>query len=400
MPPKPTPPIHVIVKLPYNRPEGSIDPPVVLWTAEKEAVLWDIISRYRGSESAGIDWPGLSNHLKVPLPFLMYRAQVRYEEDLRGLQGNVGASVISIPTRPASVARTSDKVTGSPAPRTTPLGLRSTQLSPTSRQATPIAIPRSKLPNPHRSPHRLQGSQVLQRPALLSASTATVNAKVSSNKNGSGSPLVLRRPPSPFAAQSSSSGSEEENEEEIEKQENQEQVGKRLKELEKLVSSQLLGFARPKTDPSKARQRLTLSIIKDTRPSETTGDQLSTTSSSIPSIPSPPPEQLPGPSSTPRSARPLNARMTRSPPQSPPHQMVRNKMLGKPTTRDRNSNQGSSASSFSDMSDASFSTSALEDALTSNFRQGEQGFLYEERRQTGALTAENVRARLRFSLIV
>ncbi|KAG8759232.1 hypothetical protein FRC14_006395 [Serendipita sp. 396] len=370
MPPKLPPPVHVIVKLPYNRPEGAVDPPVVLWTAEKEAMLWDIISRYRGSESAGIDWPGLSNHLKVPLPFLMYRAQVRYEEDLRGLQGNVGASVISTPTRPVSIARATDKVMGSPVLRTIPLGLRSTQMSPPSRQSTPIAIPRSRLPNPHRSPHGPQGSPVPQRPSLLSASTVTLNAKTSSGIPTSGSPLTLRRPPSPFTAQSSSSdSSENENEEELEKQENQEEVGKRLKELERLVSSQLLGFARPKSDPAKARQRLTLSIIKDTRPPEPSGDRLSTTSSSIPSIPSPPPEQLPG---TPKSARAatMGTRATRSPPQSPPHQIVRNKMLGKPPTRDRNSNQGSSASSFSDISDASISTSALEDALTSNFKQG------------------------------
>lgn len=35
-----------------------------------------VIAKSRAIEGAGTDWQGLSNHLQVPLPYLLYRAQV------------------------------------------------------------------------------------------------------------------------------------------------------------------------------------------------------------------------------------------------------------------------------------------------------------------------------------
>ncbi|KAJ8483004.1 hypothetical protein ONZ51_g4979 [Trametes cubensis] len=85
----PSPPtVRVIVRLPYNRPEDAPqNPPRVEWNAEKEQILWEVIAKSRAIEGAGTDWKGLASHLQVPLPYLLYRAQARYEEDLRGLQG-------------------------------------------------------------------------------------------------------------------------------------------------------------------------------------------------------------------------------------------------------------------------------------------------------------------------
>ncbi|RDX47776.1 hypothetical protein OH76DRAFT_1405569 [Lentinus brumalis] len=85
----PSPPaVRVIVRLPYNRPEDAPpDPPRVEWNADKEHILWEVIAKSRAIEGANPDWKGLAQHLQVPLPYLLYRAQVRYEEDLRGLQG-------------------------------------------------------------------------------------------------------------------------------------------------------------------------------------------------------------------------------------------------------------------------------------------------------------------------
>ncbi|PVG00458.1 hypothetical protein CPB86DRAFT_754611 [Serendipita vermifera] len=367
MPSNAAPPIHVIIKLPYNRPEGAVDPPIVLWTPEKEATLWDIISRYRGSDSAGIDWPALSAHLQVPLPFLMYRAQVRYEEDLRGLQGTLGASVATIPTRPSQEARPTRPTISTPTkPSTT--GLRTPQQTSLSQQSTPINFSKNKLLLQHRSPHGLQSSQIFQREPPLSASTSTFQQRTPASRVLTLSPLNTRRAPTPPSPSSPSSSSSDEGDKE--KEESREQVGRQLKELEKMMSSQMLGFARPKGDPSKARERLTMSIIKETtRPESKTPD-----SKTIPSIPSPPGEQgsFVGTPRGPRAAFPGRAPVSKSPPHSPPHQIVRNKMVGKqPTPTEKSSNQGSSASSFSDISDASVSTSALEDALNSNFKRGD-----------------------------
>ncbi|KZT05587.1 uncharacterized protein LAESUDRAFT_726877 [Laetiporus sulphureus 93-53] len=81
------PPVRVIVRLPYNRPEDPPpDPPRVEWNAEKEQILLEVIAKSRAIEGAGTDWQGLAAHLQVPLPYLLYRAEIRYEEGLRGLR--------------------------------------------------------------------------------------------------------------------------------------------------------------------------------------------------------------------------------------------------------------------------------------------------------------------------
>ncbi|KAI0758003.1 hypothetical protein C8Q74DRAFT_1373067 [Fomes fomentarius] len=85
----PTPPaVRVIVRLPYTRPDDApADPPRIEWNTDKEHILWEVIAKSRATEGATLDWKGLAAHLQVPLPYLLYRTQVRYEEDLRGLQG-------------------------------------------------------------------------------------------------------------------------------------------------------------------------------------------------------------------------------------------------------------------------------------------------------------------------
>ncbi|KAI0806883.1 hypothetical protein C8Q74DRAFT_20260 [Fomes fomentarius] len=86
MPPPPA--VRVIVRLPYTRPDDApANPPRIEWNADKEYILWEVIAKSRATEGATLDWKGLAAHLQVPLPYLLYRTQVRYEEDLRGLQG-------------------------------------------------------------------------------------------------------------------------------------------------------------------------------------------------------------------------------------------------------------------------------------------------------------------------
>jgi hypothetical protein len=280
----------------------------------------------------------------------MYRAQVRYEEDLRGLQGTLGASVALPPPRSNLDARLTERRTETSTPRNIHIALRGAQSPPLSRQATPLAIPRNKLTSPHRSPYGLQGSQLLFKNTPGGASsTATLQQKPPTVRPLSTSPMTVRRAPSPPSPHSSS-GSSDENEEEKELEENREQVGKQLKELEKMMSSQLLGFARPKADPVKARERLTLSIMKETQRVEMSNERVPS-AGLIPSIPSPPPDwrsdAVRGVAN--RGSTPTVPRTSR-PPHSPPHQIVRNKMLGRHPTNERNSNEGSSASSFSDLS--------------------------------------------------
>ncbi|OBZ70327.1 hypothetical protein A0H81_09591, partial [Grifola frondosa] len=130
-----SPAVRVVIRLPSNRPEDALpDPPrhrpcyltsipaifhpqncprkvQVEWNSDKEHILWEVIAKSRAIEGAGTDCehlhdtmssPGLAAHLQVPLPYLLYRAQARYEEDLRGLQGlghglNVRSPIVAFP---------------------------------------------------------------------------------------------------------------------------------------------------------------------------------------------------------------------------------------------------------------------------------------------------------------
>lgn len=286
--------------------------------------------------------PGLSDHLKVPLPFLLYRAQVRYEEDLRVLQGNLGASTALAPPRPGLDIKATERSAVS-TPTRTPLSLRGSPLPPVSRHATPIAIPKNRIITQRASPHGLQSSQYLLRNSPITASTATLQARLSPSRPVPSSPLTVRRAPSPPSSHSPSSSSGDEDEDR--KEENREEVDRQLKTLEKMMSSQLLGFARPKVDISKARERLNASMIKaSTKLDKLDSPQKLTPTSSIPSIPSPPPEMKTesSPVGAIRGSAPV------SPAVRPPGQGARNKATGRNPTM--HSHHGSSASSFSDIS--------------------------------------------------
>jgi hypothetical protein len=255
------------------------------------------------------------------------------------LQGNLGASTALPPSRPSIDTKTIERPTLPLPGRATPVSLRGSPAPPLSRQSTPIAIPKNKLISQHRSPHGLQGSQYLLRNSPISSSTVTLPSRPSPARAVPSSPLTVRRAPSPPSPRSASSSSEDEGG--GNKGENREEVDRQLKTLEKMMSSQLLGFARPKVDPSKARERLNASMIKASQRLESPQEKLTPTGS-IPSIPSPPPESRVEPTQTTTAVRGI---ATISAQTRPPGQIVRNKMLARDP-----SNHGSSASSFSDIS--------------------------------------------------
>jgi hypothetical protein len=257
------------------------------------------------------------------------------------LQGNLGASTALPPSRPTIDTKVTERPTLPLPGRATPISLRGSPAPPLSRQATPIAIPRNKLIPQHKSPHGLQGSQYLLRNSPITSSTVTLSSRPSPARPTPSSPLTARRAPSPPSPRSASSSSEDEGEGGGEKKnENREEVDRQLKTLEKMMSSQLLGFARPKVDPSKARERLNASMIKASQRLESPQEKLTPTSS-IPSIPSPPPE----PRVDTFHTTAVKGAVASSAQVRPPSQIVRNKMLGR-----NPSNHGSSASSFSDIS--------------------------------------------------
>ncbi|KZW04177.1 hypothetical protein EXIGLDRAFT_716175 [Exidia glandulosa HHB12029] len=346
----PSAPIHLIVRLPYNRPEEPDqqlpEPPHIIWNADKESVLWELIARSRMSENAATDWQGLSAHLGVPLPYLLYRAQARYEQDLKGLQ-HVGGAL-------------------SGTPQVVPRALPGDEDRPRPRISTGAV---GVKPAVSTSPTRLRHSGG-------SSSTFTLKQRRSHARM---TPLPPK-PPSPVESESDDDESDQaEAEEEEQRREEQEMITRKLKDLERMMSADMLGFAR---SPRRTNvQRSTSLPVSPERPAahpasptQQAGNTSSSTSSSvrgsIPSIPSPP------------STSQTGSVHTRSKPHSPSPSTRHFRGLSIPTARSpaveramaiqRSSNHGSSASSFSDvdMSDASLSASALEDALMSNMKGG------------------------------
>ncbi|KAG0320789.1 hypothetical protein BGZ99_004295 [Dissophora globulifera] len=75
--------IHVIIRLPYTRPEGYVDTQPVQWTEAMEKTLWLIIGQTKPSL---VDWNAVSRQLgNVPVPFLIQHATFLYHNQLQDL---------------------------------------------------------------------------------------------------------------------------------------------------------------------------------------------------------------------------------------------------------------------------------------------------------------------------
>ncbi|KAG1892096.1 hypothetical protein F4604DRAFT_1697438 [Suillus subluteus] len=378
------PRIRVVVQLPYNRPDNPLpDPPHIEWNAEKANILWEVIALSRTSDNGGTDWKGLAAHLEVPLPYLLYRAQARYEDDLRGLQGfhagNQPATKSTevtpvLPDRPLSIKIPAARINS----------INSARRLSTSRLATPLGV-RARL-------NSLTQHNSVQSPAKCkkTASSSTSTLQGTQVKR----PLRL---PSPFSSDESDSEDEQAaKEEEADRAaEEEEALSRKLASLKRMMTSEALGLVSSPLSPEKGkardviRGRAPVPIFRPGREGEDTigfrrndesfkneernrdhSASVSSASSpqgSIPSIPSPPPE----------SQSPMARHLSTSKSSSPPTVSTRN-ARGQPHMRygplaglsEQESSHGSSASSFSDISEASFSASALESALMSNVPAG------------------------------
>ncbi|KAG8900036.1 hypothetical protein FRB99_006287 [Tulasnella sp. 403] len=255
-------PVHLIVRLPYDRPPNAPrDPIPVEWTPQKEQFLWEVLSRSRGPDRAGVDWQHLAEHLATPLPYLLYRAQMRYEEDLRGLRDIRGTLALQLGA-PATAADI-------PTPLATPLTSRAPSSNPNVQRGTSGGTPRTvssrgsatpqRLTTPLAGPSRTTPFREVpaalakgqSREGLTGESTATLTQRppalplqenLARLRN-----VPLVRPQQQSSAHSSSASSTSGDEEdEVERmREDEELLGKRLKDLEKMMTSDMLGFARP-----------------------------------------------------------------------------------------------------------------------------------------------------------
>jgi len=280
----------------------------------------------------------------------MYRAQVRYEEDLRGLQAAMAEPITQPTAQPLAIPsplRQEDKISHMTPPNVSSVGIRTSTAS-TPRQATPIGV-RNRFTSHLRSPPALHSSHG-STSGTVSASTVTLTHRPAAAMPGH-SPTHLRPISPPESRSASETEDEGERQDEID---DPEAIRKRLKDLERMMTSNVLGFARVK--PTLKAPDPSSSVIRTSPCNDTaSGGETTSAQSSIPSIPSPPESQLQPPQHMPQHNPPGSSQtgrrlqQSRSPPQSPPQQVVRNKMVGKQPLP-KGSNHGSSASSFSDIS--------------------------------------------------
>jgi hypothetical protein len=269
----------------------------------------------------------LARRLEVPLPYLLYRAQTRYEQDLRGLQDVRGA--LSPPT-----------------PQAPP---RANNFAGSGEQS-PVRARSSVL--------RLSGAPLGVRARLNSLGT---HSAARAPKGPSESVLTLRREP-PLARRAvspPSSGSDSEAEEAAgaERAEVQDELERKLAALQAALTSDALGLV----SSVRARRPAPLASPSPPHPAaqrqDSSSQSLSGASSargSIPDMPSPPPEpQSPvrRQFSPPRTQQRLASQAASPTARQQP--LLRYGGLMKPGAGQasaRGSNYGSSASSFSDIS--------------------------------------------------
>jgi hypothetical protein len=289
--------------------------------------------------------------LKVPLPYLLYRAQTRYEEDLRTIQEIRDA----LSPTTATSAKPFDEDVEKPAVAIAKAVGRTAsstgRLSGSSRLSTSLGT-RTRLTS-------LGNHSSRKKPS--SSSTLTVQGVINAH-------AVPVRPPSAVSSEEEPDSEDEAaaREEEAERKlEEQEALDRKLEDLQKMMTNDTLGLVSSSRSNGKRKEvdRGRTTVTPSARPppppsanvsqpqepsSRSTSQSVSSTSSpqgSIPDISSPPTgSQAHSPMS-----RHLSSSKSSSPPAVSPrsaHGLRYTSLVG----RDHDSNQGSEASSFSDIS--------------------------------------------------
>ncbi|KAG8884051.1 hypothetical protein FRB97_005273 [Tulasnella sp. 331] len=227
---------------------------------------------------------GLANHLGTPLPYLLFRAQARYEEDLRGLRDMTGMLALNLgapaPVDATLPVRTTtgpqagstslmQRVLGSQAATPRVLSTRPSVPPTPQRLSTPSFVPSPRTSPPHgthaRIPTRESNPGSESTMTLIQKPIGPVAAPASSTRPTT-SVASARRSSQDTESHSSSSSSSDGEDEEAQRQEEEEATRKRLQELERMMSSDMLGFARQQPRPITRTPALSGQSMIMTRP--------------------------------------------------------------------------------------------------------------------------------------
>jgi len=177
---------------------------------------------------------GLAAHLDVPLPYLLYRVNARFQEEIRGLkdiQGALSPSGTQPPPKPFETGISAEK---SPtAGRTTSRLNTSSRFSASSRLTTPVSV-RARLSS--------LGNNSPRPKKATSSSTLTIQVQKKTH-----APL---RPTTPSSSEGTDSEDEAmRKEEDADKDaEEQDALNRKLQQLQSMMTNDALGLvisARP-----------------------------------------------------------------------------------------------------------------------------------------------------------
>ncbi|KAH0607705.1 uncharacterized protein H6S33_002739 [Morchella sextelata] len=138
----------VYIRLPFER-NGFVDPPQVDWNDAKERYLWKVLSR--AGRSMDIDWNELATDLQVSREFLLQQAAWLYERELSQIQAQMRrAGTSALNTNIANIASSSPYsrpqspavMGGAPMARTGTAGTEPRTHSSLSVRSIPIVTPR------------------------------------------------------------------------------------------------------------------------------------------------------------------------------------------------------------------------------------------------------------------
>ncbi|KAF8424304.1 hypothetical protein EV426DRAFT_92349 [Tirmania nivea] len=104
----------VYLKLPFAR-GGFVDPPQVDWDSNKERALWRILSRT--TRNQGIDWNHLAQQFQVSRAFLLQQAAWLYERELSQVRAQMRKGMGGAAAAPASNISTPSGTASNASPR-------------------------------------------------------------------------------------------------------------------------------------------------------------------------------------------------------------------------------------------------------------------------------------------
>ncbi|KAK4516188.1 uncharacterized protein ATC70_011157 [Mucor velutinosus] len=356
---------HVVIRLPFKRPQGFVEPPAIVWTEEMEHKLWQYMSQ------KNTDWNVIAEQLGVSTPYVVRHAAFIYETQLRGIHQQ-----LRLNTNNSSINRNNTMSPTPTKPRSTSIRYSNTlqyqqqlqqqQQQESQRIESSDSIQRSNTSSrlADRSKDNVSiKSSLSSSSAFKSTSTATYPITAYTiNDNGLDNSSSSSSEDSLNCTQTEKSHTDDDGNDDQGEKTDDEEFSSHFERMKLQVEEPAFLPRQSKKSPANAsssglhhsRQALSMSIqnLKKLHVDKLQNDELSLDSSSA-------------------TSSQHSTKTSSTQPQSPSHSPATNNFqISTAAGSSNESAMNSIGSSFSDISDSSVTQSALEEAFLSKFNQG------------------------------